>query len=61
LVFVKYNNFLMMNIPKYAMIDLQLIIYKIRNEIVMQTLILNGSPRINGDTSRLIQKFTEKR
>ena len=35
--------------------------WKIRNEIVMKTLILNGSPRINGDTSRLIKKFTEKR
>ena len=27
----------------------------------MKTLILNGSPRINGDTSRLIKKFTEKK
>ncbi len=26
----------------------------------MKTLILNGSPRINGDTSKLIKKFTEK-
>jgi len=27
----------------------------------MKTLILNGSPRINGDTGGLIKKFTEKR
>ena len=27
----------------------------------MKTLILNGSPRINGDTSSLIKKFTEKK
>ena len=29
-------------------------------EITMKTLILNGSPRINGDTSSLINKITEK-
>ncbi len=27
----------------------------------MKTLILNGSPRINGDTGRLIKIFTEKK
>ena len=27
----------------------------------MKTLILNGSPRINGDTNSLIKKFTEKK
>ena len=27
----------------------------------MKTLILNGSPRINGDTSSLIKKFTQKK
>ena len=27
----------------------------------MKTLTLNGSPRINGDTSRIIKKFTEKK
>ena len=35
--------------------------YKKRNGVVMKTLILNGSPRINGDTSSLIKKFTEKK
>ena len=29
-------------------------------EIIIKTLILNGSPRINGDTSSLIKKITEK-
>lgn len=43
------------------MIDLQLTIYKIRNEIVMKTLILNGSPRINGDTNSLIKYITSKK
>ena len=61
LVFVKYNNLLMMNTPKYDIINLWLIINKIRNGVVMKTLILNGSPRINGDTSSIIKKFTEKK
>ena len=30
-------------------------------EIIMKTLILNGSPRKNGDTASLIEKITEKR
>ena len=30
------------------------------DDIIMKTLILNGSPRINGDTSSLINKITEK-
>lgn len=29
-------------------------------EIIMKTLILNGSPRKNGDTASLIEKITEK-
>ena len=29
-------------------------------EIIVKTLILNGSPRKNGDTVSLIEKITEK-
>lgn len=34
--------------------------FNLTEKIIMKTLILNGSPRTNGVTSSLINKFTEK-
>ena len=34
--------------------------WDLAEEIIMKTLILNGSPRKNGDTASLIEKITEK-
>ena len=34
--------------------------WDLAEEIIMKTLILNGSPRKNGDTVSLIEKITEK-
>lgn len=47
----------------FSRITYSMIIIKrpgLTKENVMKTLIFNGSPRIHGDTVRLIEKITEK-